>query len=192
MKTRSRFVPLMVAALLLGAALALRFFWSASELEPSAAGERPSVKDSTAEAPAPVAPPAAASVKPEPVKPEPVKAEASARVAEVPAATVVPVGPGDEVPEIPPEVVSSEPNDPILPEKQQTAAWKHQKTVRITELLDRDVERLEVERKAAEARGDEEKARRLEVQLTRHRARLGRLREESAALAEAARDEPAE
>jgi hypothetical protein len=186
MKTRSRFVPLLAAALLLGAALALRFFWSTPELEPSAAGERPSVKASRAEAPAPVAPAAA------PVKPEPVKAEAPAQVAEVRAATVVPLGPGDEVPEIPPEVVSSEPNDPILPEKPQTAAWKHQKTVRITELLDRDVERLEGERKAAEARGDAEEARRLEVQLARHRARLGKLREESAALAEAARDEPAE
>ncbi|ATB35076.1 hypothetical protein CYFUS_000488 [Cystobacter fuscus] len=80
-------------------------------------------------------------------------------------------------------------NDPIEPEQPQTAAWRHEKLVRITELLDRDVERLEAERQAASARGDEGESRRLAVQLTRHRARLGSLREETAVMADAARQE---
>ena len=89
------------------------------------------------------------------------------------------------------EEASSPPqeNDPIEPEKPQTAVWRHEKLVRITELLDRDVERLDRERHAARARGDAAEAGRLAVQLARHRARLGSLRDETAAMAEAARRE---
>jgi hypothetical protein len=190
MKTRSRFLLPLAAALLLGAALAVHFFLSTPEHEPSPVAGNPSVESSsTAQAPAsaPVAP-AAARVKPE----APVREQASAQVAETFPATVVPVGPGDHVPETPPDVVSSEPNDPIEPEKPQTAAWKHQKTVHMTELLDRDVERLEGERQAARSRGDEAEAKQLEIRIARHRANLGKLREEAAALAESARAESAE
>jgi hypothetical protein len=87
------------------------------------------------------------------------------------------------------EEANPQENDPIEPEKPQTAAWRHEKLVRITELLDRDVARLEVERQAARSRGDEAESRRLAVLLTRHRARLGSLREETAVMAEAARQE---
>ncbi|EPX59790.1 hypothetical protein D187_002534 [Cystobacter fuscus DSM 2262] len=80
-------------------------------------------------------------------------------------------------------------NDPIEPEQPQTAAWRHEKLVRITQLLDRDVERLEAERQSASARGDETESRRLAVQLARHRVRLGSLREETAVMADAARQE---
>ena len=188
MKTRSRFLLPLAAALLRGAALVVRLFLSSPEPEPSPLAGSSSVKASSAQAPsAPVAPASAAT------KPELVKAEApvSAQLAEGPA-TVVPVGPGDEVPE--PEVENAPPqqNDPIEPEKPQTAAWKHEKTVHMTKLLDRDLERLEEERQAARSRGDEAEAKRLEVQIARNRARLGKLREEAAALSEAARAESAE
>jgi hypothetical protein len=185
MNSRSRIVPPLAAALLLGAALALRFLALAPDAEPEVR-ESPAVKEATvvAPSPAPVSPTAT------PAKPEPVKAEA--RGAEARPATVVPFGPGDVVPE--PEVENAPPqeNDPIEPEKPQTAAWKHGKLVRITELLGRDVERLEQERLAAEKRGDAAEAKRLEVQLSRHRARLGTLREETAAMAEAASHESAQ
>lgn len=187
MKTRSRLLLPLAAALLLGAALVVRFFLSSPELEPSPVAGGPAVQASpTALAPSePVAPARVAT------KPEPVKAEATAQLAEGPA-TVVPVGPGDVVPEPEAENNPPQPNDPIAPEKPQTAAWKHEKTARITVVLDRDVERLVEERQAAQARGDEAEAKRLEVQIARHRSRLVKLREEAAGLAESARAESAE
>ncbi|PTL83327.1 hypothetical protein [Vitiosangium sp. GDMCC 1.1324] len=187
MNNRVRFVPPLAAVLLLGAALALRFFWPGP-------AEGPPVKDVShvvaAPTPAPVpVPPVSAPVKAEPVKAEVAKAEPHVEMMEGGRATVVPIGPGDVVPE--PEVANPPPqqNDPIEPEKPQTAAWRHGKLVRITELLGRDLERLEKERKDAESRGDAAEAKRLEVQLARHRERLGRLREETAELAEAALQE---
>jgi hypothetical protein len=131
--------------------------------------------------------PAAARTKPGPVESEP-----PAVVEEGPRGTVVPTGPGDVVPE--PEVANplSQHNDPIEPEKPQTAAWKHGKLERMTELLGRDVERLEQERQAAEERGDEAEAKRLEVQISRHRARLDRLHAQKAALAGQASQEQVE
>jgi hypothetical protein len=185
MNNRSRWVPPLAAALLLGGALALRFLWPTPDTEPSVRRMHHAA-EFTPVAPAPVSSSAA------PVKAAPVKAQAHAEVSEGPRATVVPIQPGDEVPQLGVENVSRQPNDPIEPEKPQTAAWRHGKMVRITELLGRDVERLEQERKQAEARGDEAEAKRLEVQLARHRARLGQLREETAALAEAARQEQPE
>ncbi len=77
-------------------------------------------------------------------------------------------------------------NEAPAPELPQTPEWRHGKLARITDLLGRDVTRLELERKSAQARGDDVEARRLEVQLSRHRARLGALREERDALARAA------
>jgi hypothetical protein len=183
MKPGSRFLLPLAAALLLGAALVLRFFMSAPEPEAS-----------------PVAPVSPVTVAPEPVspaatptKPEPVKAQEApvgrVEVVEQGRATVVPIQPGDLVPE--PEVENPPPqrNEPIEPEKPQTAEWKHGKTVRISELLERDVERLEEERLAAEKRGDGEEAKRLEVRLKRHRVTLGKLRQETETLAETARQE---
>jgi len=142
-------------------------------------------------APLPVTPP----TNPEPVKAQAVQEAQGERVVVTEdgrRATVVPIQPGDEVPE--PEVENPPPqqNDPIEPEKPQTAEWKHGKMVRISELVERDVERLEQERLTAEQRGDGEEARRLEVQLKRHRARLGKLRDETETLVEAARQESAQ
>ncbi|WP_257451423.1 hypothetical protein [Archangium lipolyticum] len=183
MNNRSRWVPPLAAGLLLGTALALRFLWPVPEATGTSKRKAPPVEVSKAPEPARVSPITG------PAKPEPVKPEAPEQAAEGLRATVVPIGPGDVVPE--PEVENPLPqeNDPIEPEKPQTAAWRHEKMVRITELLGRDVERLEQERAAARTRGDEAEARRLEVQLTRHRARLGKLREETVALEEAARKE---
>jgi hypothetical protein len=186
MKSRVRVIAPLAATLLLGAALAVRFLLLAPEPEVAPAAP---VSPVTA---APVSPePEPVSPAPVPATPEPVKAQTEV-VVEGRRATVVPIQPGDVVPE--PEVENPPPqqNDPIEPEKPQTAAWKHKKMVRVTELLVRDVERLEQERLAAEQRGDAAEAKRLEVQLTRHRARLITLREETEALAEAARQEPAE
>lgn len=178
------FLPL-GAALLLAAALVLHFLLSEPELEAAPAWVSPVTV-------APPATPATAPTNPEPVKAPPAQAPV-ARVEvteEGERATVVPIQPGDLVPE--PEVENPPPqqNDPIEPEKPQTAAWKHGKMVRMSELLERDVDRLEEERLAAEKRGDGEEAKRLEVQLRRHRARLGKLRNETETLAETARQEP--
>jgi len=189
MMSRSRFLLPLGAALMLGTALVLHLLVSVPE--PEAAPVAP-VSPVTV-APPPVTP-ASAPTNPEPVKAQGVQEAPGERVVATEdgrRATVVPIQPGDEVPE--PEVENPPPqqNDPIEPEKPQTAEWKHGKTVRISELLERDVERLEEERLAAEKRGDGEEAKRLEVQLKRHRARLGKLREETETLAEAARQESA-
>lgn len=183
MNNRSRFVPPLAAGLLLGAALALRIFWPGPEVG-SSEKESPRVTASpVTSTPVPPMAPVSASTKPEPVRAEPRVEVAEGR------GTVVPRRPGDEVPE--PEVANPLPqrNDSIEPEQPRTAAWQHGKMVRITELLGRDLERLEQERKEAESRGDGVEARRLEVQLTRHRERLSRLREETAALEETAQRE---
>jgi hypothetical protein len=185
MNNRSRFVPLLAAALLLGAALALRFLWPGPDAEPS-------VKDmsrgmaSASPAPTPVAPVSAAASSPAVKSAEPRVAEAPRAP---PRATVVPLGPGDVPPE--PEVANPLPqrNDPIEPEKPQTAAWKHEKMVRLTQVMTRDVARLEQERQDAESRGDPAEAKRLQVRISRHQARLGQLDEQTASLAEAARQE---
>lgn len=184
MNNRSRFVPPLAAALLLGAALALRFLWPGPQAGPSV---KEISRAAVSPSPAPVSgAPVSAPARPELVK----RSESRGEVAEqMPRATVVPLGPGDvapdpEVPDAPPQ-----PNDPIEPEKPQTAAWRHEKMVRLTQLMTRDVARLEQERKDAESRGDTAEAKRLEVQISRHQARLGRLNEETAALAERARQE---
>jgi hypothetical protein len=186
MNNRSRMVPPLAAVLLLGAALTLRFLWPRPDVEPS-------LKDmsrGTVSASSAPGAPVSAQAAPAAVKP------AEPRVAEAPKAppnaTVVPLGPGDVPPE--PEVANPPPqqNDPIEPEKPQTAAWKHEKMVRLTQVMTRDVARLEQERQDAESRGDSAEAKRLAVQIARHQARLGQLNEQTAALAEAARQEQAQ
>ena len=103
---------------------------------------------------------------------------------------MVPVGPGDEVPL--PESPNPLPqvNDPIVPEKPQSARWKLGKTERISELLTRDVERLEKERDAAKARGDEAERLRLDTVIQRNRERMKTLREEIQKLSSQAEHEP--
>src|SRR5262245_23355357 len=142
--------------------------------------------------PAPRAPTSAPRPPSSPASPEP-SAPAPAPAAESPGkATVVPTGPEDELPL--PESPNPLPqvNDPIKPEKPQTARWRLGKTERITEVLSRDVERLERERDAAGARGDEAERQRLDTLLERHRDRLNRLREEIQQLSNQAASEPPE
>lgn len=188
MNNRSRFVPPLAAALLLGAALTLRFLWPDPDVEPSV--KRMSHGKASASLP-----PAPVASGPAPASPPAVK-PAEPRVAETPRAppnaTVVPLGPGDVPPE--PEVAHPPPqqNDAIAPEKPQTAAWKHEKMERLTQVMTRDVARLEQERQDAESRGDSAEAKRLAVQISRHQARLGQLHEQTEALAEQARQEEAQ
>jgi hypothetical protein len=105
---------------------------------------------------------------------------------------VVPIGPEDEVPS--PESPNPLPqvNDPIVPEKPQTARWRLEKTERITSLLAKDVERLEHERDAAGTRGDEAERQRLDTLIQRHRDRMQKLREELQQLSFEAEREPPE
>jgi hypothetical protein len=190
MSSRNRFLlPLVALAVLVVAALAV-FLWPAPEAPRApevaeAAPVKPEVQAPAPQSVAPVKPPVA----------EPAQVPAVAEVVDpVTGArgTVVPVGPGDEVPA--PEVEGAPPqeNDPIEPEKPQTAAWRHSKVVRITEVLGRDVARLEQERAQAEAKGNAAEVKRLDVMIARHQKRLEKLREEAATLAEAARNEPPE
>ncbi len=179
-------LPLAAAGVLLAASLAV-VLWPA-----------PSPSPAPVEAPAPVAareaPPApvASPVKPTPSAPAPVAApsEPSPPPLEGPA-TVVALRPGDEVPE-PEREGPPQQNDPIEPEKPQTARWKLEKTERISSLLGRDVERLEREREQAASRGDSAESQRLATLIQRHREHLEKLRGDMAQLAEAAKHEPPE
>jgi hypothetical protein len=136
----------------------------------------------------------------EPVAPAraPVQPGAPAPAVQAPApeappnATVVPLGPGDVVPE--PEVANPLPqvNDPIEPEKPQTARWRLEKTERITSLLTRDVTRLEQERDAAAAQGNEQERQRLDTVIRRQQERLSKLRGEITRLTGEAEREPPE
>jgi hypothetical protein len=107
-------------------------------------------------------------------------------------ATVVPVGPGDEVPSLESSDPLPQVNDPIPAEKEQTAQWRLGKTERISTLLTRDVERLEGEREAAKARGDVAERQRLDTLIQRHRDWLQKMREEMRELSSQAEHEPPE
>ncbi|HEX8706532.1 MAG TPA: hypothetical protein VF815_47295 [Myxococcaceae bacterium] len=133
---------------------------------PARAPVRPGLPSPTVQAPVPQAPPA--------------------------DATVVPIQPGDEVPE--PESPDPLPqvNDPIEPEKPQTARWRLEKTERITSLLARDVVRLEQQRDAAAASGNERERQRLDILVRRQQERLLKLREEASRLSGEAQLEPPE
>ena len=175
MNPRFRFAVPLVACLVLGGTLlwALRDVSTASSPEPSAAAPSPST--SSPSVPGPSVPPASA--------------QSTAAAGPAPAASQDLAAMEKSPPESEGANALPQENDPIEPEQPQTAAWRHEKLVRITELLDRDVERLEAERQAARARGDEVESRRLAVQHARHRARLGSLREEPSVMAVAARQE---
>ncbi|HSP80270.1 MAG TPA: hypothetical protein VLQ93_17185 [Myxococcaceae bacterium] len=183
MSAKSRLLLPLGAAVLLGAALAVPLLRTSSEAPPEAPAAAPAPVD--ASPPEPVRPAR------EPRSAEPVRAEplVEGRAEAGPGGTVVPVGPGDEVPEPEVEGGPAQENEPIEPEAPRTAAWRHEKLVRVTELLGREVERLEEERQVAKERGQAEEVRRLSVLLERHRGRLGRLGEEAAALEEEARAE---
>ncbi|WP_043410548.1 hypothetical protein [Archangium violaceum] len=188
MNNRSRVLLPLGAALVLGAALMLRFVPTGPQAVAPPAGAPPPMKVAPSAPSASISVPAAARER----LAEKVKSSPGAGVtSEGRGATVVPIGPGDVVPE--PEVANPLPqrNEPIEPEKPQTAEWKHGKLVRITELRTRDLERLEEERAAAEASGNKEEARRLAVQLSRHRARLEELHKQTADLAGQASQEQA-
>ncbi|OJT19244.1 hypothetical protein BO221_37795 [Archangium sp. Cb G35] len=189
MNNRSRVLLPLGAALVLGAALMLRFVPTGPPPAVAPAGAPPPVTVSPSAPSASISIPADARAR----LAEKVKSrQGEGGTSEERRATVVPIGPGDVVPE--PEVANPLPqqNDPIEPEKPQTAEWKHGKLVRMTELMTRDVERLEEERAEAEASGNKEEARRLAIQLSRHRARLATLHEQTAALAGQASQEQAE
>ncbi|HEX5749917.1 MAG TPA: hypothetical protein VFZ09_27045 [Archangium sp.] len=186
MNNRSRFLLPLGAALLLGAAVVVHFLLS-GPVASAPAGTSPAPTGSPAAGSTAVSTPGAVRTQ----RAGPAKSEPDVVASEGRSATVVPLGPGDVVPE--PEVENAPPqrNDPIEPEKPQTAEWKHGKLVRISELMARNVERLEEERAAAEANGDKEEAKRLAVQLSRHRARLEMLNKQTAALAGQASQERA-
>ncbi len=118
MNSRLRFIPPLAAALLLGAALALHFFWPAPEVEPQVETPPP-VKVQKAVVLAPVAPVAT------PARPRPVPVVAPVVVAEEPPELEEPLEPVEAVPE--PEVARSPPEEdaPTEPVKPQKAAWKH-------------------------------------------------------------------
>lgn len=179
MKQGSRYVLPLVAGVLLVAALAV-MLWPRPSEPPASVESLPVV--AVPAAPAPVEPPPRAKEVAAPVA-------ASAPV-EGPA-TVVASQPGDEVP-APDREGPPQENDPIEPEKPQTARWKLEKTERISTLLGRDVERLERERERAESRGDAQEAQRLGTLIQRHRGHLEKLRQDIAQLAEAAKNEPPE
>jgi len=180
-------LPLAGTVALLGAVLGV-VFWP-EPASPPAASEppRPEVA-APAEAPAVRAPPARAPVQPS----EPAPPVRSAVPEAPPNATVVPIGPGDEVPE--PESPNPLPqvNDPIAPEKPQTARWRLEKTERITSLLTRDMARLEQARDAAAASGNQQERQRLELVIRRQQDRLIKLREELSRLSGEAQLEPPE
>ncbi|MBN1206267.1 MAG: hypothetical protein JXB05_15225 [Myxococcaceae bacterium] len=123
---------------------------------------------------------------------EPVSSPPAPAPEETPRATVVPIGPEDEVPEPESDERVPQQNDPILPEKPQTARWRLGKTERIASLLVRDVERMEREREAARTRGDEGEQQRLDILLRRHQDRLVKMREEIQQLSLQAAHEPPE
>lgn len=188
MSLNSRVVlPLAGAVVLVGAVLGV-VLWP----EPSSPPVAPEPPRSDVAAPTVVpevrAPPARAPVQPSAPAPT---VQAPAPEAP-PNATVVPTGPGDEVPE--PESPNPLPqvNDPIVPEKPQTARWRLEKTERITSLLTRDMTRLEQARDAAAASGNAQERQRLEVVIRRQQERLIKLREEMVRLSGEAQREPPE
>ncbi len=189
MNASSRLVlPLAGAVVLAGAVLGV-VLWpepsgppapKAPRSEGAASPEAPSARAPASPARAPVRPSAPGPTVQAPVPEAP------------PNATVVPLQPGDEVPE--PESPNPLPqvNDPIEPEKPQTARWRLQKTERITSLLTRDVARLEQARDAAAASGNEQERKRLELIIRRSQERLLKLSEEASRLSGEAQLEPPE
>ncbi len=187
MKTStSLMLPLVGLAVLTLVVIGL-ILWPPQSVTPASPGPA-----STPAAVAPAGPssPQAPSRRPEALPPSP--AVSSPQVVPPEKATVVPVGPGDEVPSQ--ELANPLPqtNDPLAPEKPQTARWKLEKTQRINTLLTRDVERLKQDRDAAKARGDTAELKHLDTLIERNQGRLLKLREEMDQLTRQAESEPPE
>jgi hypothetical protein len=175
----NRYRLMLVAAVALTVCLLTVLLWPASPVPPAvdAAPSEPPV----ASVPEPRPAPAQVAAR-TPTKPEAANGEAR-------PATVVALEAGDVPPE--PEVENPPPqeNDAIAPELPQTPQWRLEKTTHIATLLGRDVERLEREREAAEARGDSRRSEQLDTLLRRNRERLKELREQVRELGEAVKAE---
>lgn len=182
-------LPLAGAVVLVVAVLAVTL-WPDASVPPSPETPPP--------IPAPVAVGTSAPRAPQPPPRPPERAAGTAPSVSAPApeaprgATEVPIQPGDVVPE--PESPNPLPqvNDPIEPEKPQTARWKLGKTERITSLLEKDVARLEQERDAAGTRGDAAERQRLDILIQRNKERVQKLQEEILQLSREAEREPPE
>lgn len=178
-----RYRLMLVAAVALAVSLLMVLPWPASPVPPASPVAAPSDAPVDARPEAPMAEPESRKVAAgEPAAP--VLASNDER-----PATVVALAPGDVPPE--PEVENPPPqeNDAIVPELPQTPRWRLEKMTHLTALLGRDVERLEREREAAEARGDDRRTSELEALLRRNRTRLNELREELRELGEAVKAE---
>jgi|GEM_PF-1327767 len=192
MRVSPRLLFPLVGAVVLAVALLAGVLWP----EPSAPTQPEEPRPSAAPVPRAEGTPTLRAPQPPPRQPE--RAASAQPSVSAPApetserATVVPFGPEDEVPE--PESPNPLPqvNDPIVPEKPQTARWRLGKTERITALLEKDVERLERERDAAGVRGDTAERQRLDTLIQRHRERMKMLREEIQQLSLEAEREPPE
>jgi len=190
MRVSTRLALPLAGAAVLALAVAGVMLWPAPSAPPQSDGPRPDPVTAAVDAPEPRAPGVPPHQQPGATRSEPT-VSTPATVPQAPGnATVVPVGPGDEVPL--PESPNPLPqvNDPILPEKPQTTEWRLEKTERITALLARDVERLEREKEEAAARGDEAERQRLDILIQRHRKRLQGLREQIEVLSGEAGQEP--
>jgi hypothetical protein len=121
--------------------------------------------------------------------PAPSKARTPPGGVQAPQGTGAPSRPATGLP--PPESsqAQTQHNDPILPEQPQTPAWRRGKMERLTQVMGRDAERLERIRREASLQGDTEEAKRLDVQLSRQRAHLDRVRAESTSLGAEAEQE---
>lgn len=107
----------------------------------------------------------------------PAPAPTSAPVTAPPAGT-----PG--APELPPDVSATPSEDQmaIPPEAPQTVEWKLGKTELILESLGKRVQRLEKEIQEADARGDQETAKRQRILLDRSKQRMAALERDVAAM----------
>lgn len=190
MRVSPRLLLPLAGAVVLAVAVLAVVLWPDASVPPSPEAPPPAAAPMAVGTSAPRAP------QPPPRQPErSVSAEPSvaAPAPEAPPrATVVPIQPGDIVPE--PESPNPLPqvNDPIEPEKPQTARWKLGKTERITSLLEKDVARLEQERDAAGTRGDAAERQRLDILIQRSKERVRTLKEEIQQLSREAEREPPE
>jgi len=108
----------------------------------------------------------------------PSRPPAATAPAPAPAPIAAPQGTPPGAPELPPNVspTPSEDDLAIPPEAPQTAEWKQGKTELILDSLGKRVQRLEKEIQEAEARGDQETAKRQRILLDRSRRRIAELK----------------
>jgi len=127
-----------------------------------------------AEAPASTPPPAEEA----PHREAPARPPAAPAPAPAAAPATAPQGTTPGAPELPPNVspTPSEDDLAVPPEAPQTAEWKQGKTGLILDSLGKRVQRLEKEIQEAEARGDQETAKRQRILLDRSRQRIAELK----------------